>query len=111
MVELTNGMEFSSEFENASDSHDFFFNIEPHQTVTIAFDAPPFEYQLSYTDLEPKGKGGIGHAIAKGLSDSLSVAQKLIFTAGSESQKIYVTVSNANPSLPSAGYTISMAVE
>jgi len=111
MIELTNGMAFSSELKNESDSHDFFFNIEPRQNVTINFDAPPFEYSLNYTDLEPKGRGGIAHAVAPKPSDSLSVTQKLVFKAGSEGQKIFVTVSNANPSLPTAGYTISMTVE
>lgn len=111
MVELTNGKISSSEFENPSDSHDYFFSIEPNQTVTIAFDAPPFEYLLSYTDLEPKGKGAIAHAVAPELTGPLTVTQTLVFKAVSEGQKIFVTVANANPSLPTAGYTISMTVE
>lgn len=110
MIKLENGNALRATLSDPAEKHDYYFDLEAGTTVTITFVAPSLEYGVkSVAQAYPLEKGGPANAHNGG---DLDFTTKEIFTFSQQTKhRVYLTVASANAAmLPSAGYTIAMAV-
>ena len=110
MTELQNGSQINDMLNNPDEMHDYFFELNPNERVTITFVAPSLEYKLLHVkEAYPLPKGGTVNGHSGGPVD-FTTSEEIVFTESTK-HRIYLTIASADGvTLPSDGYTISMSV-
>ena len=110
LTELRDGSEVTATLNSPQEEHNYYFDVEPNQTVTITFTAPPSDYELRYTKAQyplPKDGPVNAHTVAP---TGVGMVQNLTFTESTK-HRVDLTVASADGStLPSSSYTIGMNV-
>lgn len=110
MIELRPNNAITAILSSPEQKQDYYFDLEPKQTATVSFTAPSFEYKVTYEKEEHPVEKGDGADAHEGPTLDFTKTETHTFTESTK-HRIYLTVTSADGvTLPSDGYTISLAV-